>query len=167
MITALMMLVSPAFAATSGADSVPVMVTYLAQGGTIDAGGLYTAGSSAGTYRVIASAMGGKLADTASVTIAAALPRPSSIFDWRDASALCGLAPLVGVKCELPKGKSGKPPAEGPSEAPVLRPRIGFDDSLLRRGVIITLLGLGTVLTFGLWLGWAGRWGVYRDVMAV
>jgi plastocyanin len=47
-----------------------VAVTYRATGGTIDNSGLYTAGRSAGTYRVIAETLG--LADSAVVTIAAA-----------------------------------------------------------------------------------------------
>ena len=40
-------------------------VTYSATGGTISSGGLYTAGSTAGTFRVIAVQQGGTLADTA------------------------------------------------------------------------------------------------------
>jgi len=49
-----------------------VSVAYSATGGTISAGGLYTAGSSAGTFRVIATQSGGTLADTSTVTITAA-----------------------------------------------------------------------------------------------
>jgi hypothetical protein len=49
----------------------PVSVTYSATGGTITAGGLYTAGSVAGTYRVIASLTVGTLADSSDVTITA------------------------------------------------------------------------------------------------
>ncbi len=55
---------------TDAGDSVPVAVTYTAAGGTI-AGGLYTAGGTAGTYRVIA-ASAGEVADTSEVTVAAA-----------------------------------------------------------------------------------------------
>jgi hypothetical protein len=44
--------------------------TYKATGGTISAGGLYTAGSSSGSFRVIATDPSGK-ADTSSVTITA------------------------------------------------------------------------------------------------
>ena len=51
-------------------DSVAVSVTYAASGGSISAAGLYTAGQSAGTYRVLATQSGGTLADTAAVTIA-------------------------------------------------------------------------------------------------
>jgi hypothetical protein len=46
-------------------------VTYSVTGGTITAGGLYTAGSAAGGFQVVATAAGGA-ADTSAVTIAAA-----------------------------------------------------------------------------------------------
>ncbi len=54
-------------------DTVPVNPQYAATGGTISSGGQYTAGATAGTYRVIASLAvnGGTLADTAPVTISA------------------------------------------------------------------------------------------------
>src|SRR2546427_10906289 len=50
-------------------DSVALSVDYSATGGTISAAGMYTAGQSAGTYRVIAMQSGGALAHTAGVTI--------------------------------------------------------------------------------------------------
>lgn len=53
----------------SDGSSTPVTVTYGASGGTITSGGLYTAGSTAGTFRVIATQQGGTLADTSQVTI--------------------------------------------------------------------------------------------------
>jgi len=53
---------------SNGATTAP-SVTYVATGGTITAGGLYTAGSSAGAFRVIATQQGGTLADTAAVTV--------------------------------------------------------------------------------------------------
>jgi hypothetical protein len=56
---------------TSAGDSVPVAVTWSAKGGTITSSGLYTAGSSTGTFRVIAKQSSGTLADTAKVTITA------------------------------------------------------------------------------------------------
>lgn len=45
------------------------MVTWTATGGSMTPGGLYTAGSVAGTYRVIAVHQGGTLADTSAVTV--------------------------------------------------------------------------------------------------
>ena len=56
---------------SNGATTAPA-VTYSATGGTISGGGLYTAGGTAGTYRVIAVQQGGTLADTAAVTVTSA-----------------------------------------------------------------------------------------------
>jgi hypothetical protein len=53
-------------------DSVPVQVAYSATGGTISSTGVYTAGATAGTYRVIGSASG--LADTAAITLSSPTP---------------------------------------------------------------------------------------------
>jgi endo-1,4-beta-xylanase len=47
-----------------------VSVTYIATGGTITSSGFYTAGTSAGIFRVIAAQQGGTLADTSMVSIA-------------------------------------------------------------------------------------------------
>ncbi len=58
---------------SDGSTTTPA-VTYTATGGTITAGGLYTAGSTAGSFRVIAAQQGGTLADTSTVTIAALPP---------------------------------------------------------------------------------------------
>jgi len=46
-------------------------VTWSATGGTISSGGLFSAGSVGGNYRVIAKYTGGNIADTASVTVTA------------------------------------------------------------------------------------------------
>ncbi len=53
---------------SDGSTGIPA-VAYSASGGTITAGGLYTAGTSAGTYRVIATQQGGTKADTSAVTV--------------------------------------------------------------------------------------------------
>jgi hypothetical protein len=58
-----------AYGHNSLGDSVAVQASFNATGGTITSGGLYTAGSTTGTYRVVASASG--LADTAAVTLTA------------------------------------------------------------------------------------------------
>lgn len=55
---------------SNGATTAPA-VTYSATAGTVSATGLYTAGGSAGTSRVIAVLQGGTLADTSAVTITA------------------------------------------------------------------------------------------------
>jgi hypothetical protein len=54
-----------------------VNVSYSATGGTITSAGLYTAGSTAGDFHVVATQQGGTLDDTAAVTITA--PPPSGI----------------------------------------------------------------------------------------
>jgi hypothetical protein len=57
---------------------VAIGVTWRATGGSIDDGGGYTAGTAAGTYRVIAQTTDSALADTATVTITDAPPPPPS-----------------------------------------------------------------------------------------
>jgi hypothetical protein len=57
-----------AYGRNSVGDSVAVGVTFSATGGSITSGGLYTAGQTTGTYRVIATSSG--LSDTAVVTLA-------------------------------------------------------------------------------------------------
>jgi hypothetical protein len=58
-------------------STTPVGVTYSATGGTISSGGLYTAGSTAGTYRVIAVRTGDTLADTSVVTVTGGTTAPA------------------------------------------------------------------------------------------
>jgi parallel beta-helix repeat protein len=53
----------------SDGSTAAVNVAYSATGGTITSVGLYTAGSVAGSYRIIATQTGGTLADTSAVTI--------------------------------------------------------------------------------------------------
>jgi len=60
-----------AFGRMSNGDSTAVAATFTATGGTISAAGLYTAGATAGTYRVIATDASASFADTATVFIAA------------------------------------------------------------------------------------------------
>jgi hypothetical protein len=57
-------------------DSVTVSVSYAATGGTVSGSGAYTAGQSAGNYRVIADQKGGSLADTSVVTVTTMPPPP-------------------------------------------------------------------------------------------
>lgn len=57
-----------AYGRSATGDSMAVSVTYAATGGTITTSGAYTAGSTAGTYRVTATASTGQ-ADTAVVTV--------------------------------------------------------------------------------------------------
>ena len=55
-------------------DSVAVNASYSATGGTITAAGLYTAGSSAGTFRVIAQDPSTSLADTGTIAVTSVAP---------------------------------------------------------------------------------------------
>jgi hypothetical protein len=57
-----------AYGRTADGDSVAVTPTWAATGGTVTSSGLYTAGSTAGTFRVIATAS--SKADTSVVTVA-------------------------------------------------------------------------------------------------
>ena len=52
---------------TSAGDSVAVNVIFAATGGTVSESGLFTAGSTAGNYRIIATA--GAVADTSTITV--------------------------------------------------------------------------------------------------
>ncbi len=71
-------------------------VTYSATGGTITTGGLYTAGSTAGTFRVIAVQQGGTLADTSAVTLTATPPvLQAVILTPASASLATGAHPAV------------------------------------------------------------------------
>lgn len=55
----------------SDGSSAPIGVVWSATGGTIDAGGRYTAGTSLGQYRVVATNTSGTIADTVPVSITA------------------------------------------------------------------------------------------------
>lgn len=72
-------------------STATVGVVWSATGGSIDASGRYTAGTVAGTYRVIATGTAGVLADTASVTVSAPAPPPPSLV----AVVLTPLAPSL------------------------------------------------------------------------
>ncbi len=60
----------------SDGSTAAVSVTYAATGGTVSAAGLYTAGSTAGTFRVIAVQQGGTKADTSAITVTAGATPP-------------------------------------------------------------------------------------------
>lgn len=57
-------------------DSVAVNVSYSATGGTITPSGLYTAGSTAGAFRVIAGEAATSLSDTSAISVTDAPPPP-------------------------------------------------------------------------------------------
>jgi hypothetical protein len=83
------------FGRMSNGDSVAVSGTYAATGGTVTSTGLYTAGLTGGSYRIIA--ISGGLADTSSISISAALPDggptlgiPAGPMNVTDQTTWCG-----------------------------------------------------------------------------
>ena len=80
---------------SDGSTTAPA-VTWAATGGSVSSAGLYTAGTSAGTYRVVATQQGGGKADTAAVTITTSAPLPPpppSTGSWKEPG---GYYPIVG-----------------------------------------------------------------------
>ena len=78
----------------SDGSTSAVTVAWAAGGGTISSTGLYTAGQTAGTFRVIAAQSGGSLADTAAVTVDAPTTPPPPLASCArtvNASTLSGL----------------------------------------------------------------------------
>ena len=63
----------------SDGTTVPVTGTWTATGGTVTSAGVYTAGTTSGQFRVIATQSGGTFADTAAVTISTAAPTLQSV----------------------------------------------------------------------------------------
>ena len=98
---------------------VPIGAQWTATGGTIDAGGTFLAGDSAGTYRVIATNIPGTVADTATITISvppAPLPPPDSVITPAPPTI-----PVEPVPPSPPDSEPAPPPApEPPPPAPTL-----------------------------------------------
>ncbi len=94
-----------AYGRRANGDSVAVSVTYSATGGVISPAGLYTAGQTAGAYRVIAAQSGGTLADTAGVTISS-VPVASVTVTPTIASMLMGATLQLTA---TPKDSLGNP----------------------------------------------------------
>jgi hypothetical protein len=61
----------------SDGSTTAIVASFTTTGGTVSGSGLYTAGATAGTFRVIATQQGGTLADTANVTVTAVQPPPT------------------------------------------------------------------------------------------
>jgi hypothetical protein len=95
---------------------VAVGVNWTTSGGSIDAGGTYTAGDTAGTYQVIATNTAGTLADTATITIAAppVLPPPSDSGNPAPPTIPITPAPPDSTPTDT------TPPVEPPPPPPVL-----------------------------------------------
>src|SRR3989454_826921 len=86
-------------------DSVAVSVTYAASGGSIAAAGVCAAGQGVGAGRVMATESGGRLADTAAVTIAS-VPVASVAVSPASASVTVGQTVQLTA---TPKDASGNP----------------------------------------------------------
>jgi hypothetical protein len=86
------------FGRNSVGDSVAIDVTFHATGGTITPSGLYTAGQTVGTFKVIASSS--ELADTAVVTLA-------QTSDGGGPTPIPGPTPVPGAGTGIPMGLSG------------------------------------------------------------
>jgi hypothetical protein len=88
---------------TSDGTTTAITATFTATGGTITPSGLYTAGSTAGTFRVTATQSGGSLADTAAVTVSVPSPTPTNGHTYFLADAESGsvVPPFLswGVYC--------------------------------------------------------------------
>jgi hypothetical protein len=91
-----------AYGRTTGGDSVAVNVVFTATGGTVTPGGLFTAGQSAGNFRVVATS--GELADTSTVTVTVPLGSgpasgtpfgPFDLFKSASAPAVSGFTGTV------------------------------------------------------------------------
>jgi hypothetical protein len=92
----------------SDSSRVAVGVNWTATGGVIDVGGLYKAGSTPGTYRVIGTHVSTGYADTATVTVNAAFPQsirisPSSV------SLSTGMKQQYSVTATMSDGSTTSP----------------------------------------------------------
>jgi hypothetical protein len=68
-----------AYGRNSAGDSIPVTVTFSATGGSVTSSGLYTAGTTGGTFRLIAKESTTGAADTSGVTVVAASVSPTAV----------------------------------------------------------------------------------------
>ncbi len=85
----------------SDGTTTTVPVIYAATGGTITADGLYSAGQTSGSYRVVAKHQGGSLADTSAVTITESAPGGTTGEQARMADSL---VESIGVNNHLERG---------------------------------------------------------------
>ncbi|HEY7636578.1 MAG TPA: hypothetical protein VH763_13585 [Gemmatimonadales bacterium] len=89
-----------AYGLTKSGDSVSIAVAFSATGGTISPTGLFTAGSKAGTFKVIARDTVSRLADTTKVTVALA----SSSASPNPVPSTTPVHPPVGTAPDFPIG---------------------------------------------------------------
>ncbi len=105
---------------SDGSASYPP-VDFTATGGSVTVQGLYTAGTAAGTYRVIATEPVTGRADTAVVTIAAAPPSGSS-YAWTFSQGATGVQPAGWTETSAPANAAWSVEADaGAPDGRVLR----------------------------------------------
>lgn len=101
-----------AYGMSANGDSVLVSPTYSATGGTIDTGGVYTAGSTPGTYLVVATAVvnpsGSTTADTSAVTVGGGSTVPVASVEVTPASASIAAGASVQLAA-TPRDANGNP----------------------------------------------------------
>lgn len=94
---------------TNGGSGAPA-VTWSATGGSISSTGLFTAGSSAGTYRVIARQNGGTIADTVNLTVAVTAPTLTDLrVSPKTATVQTGLTQQFTVAATWSNGSTTAP----------------------------------------------------------
>jgi hypothetical protein len=121
-------------------QAVPIGVNWSATGGSIDAGGTYVAGDTAGTFQVIGMNTAGTVADTATVTISAPASPPPPPPDPSPAPVLVKVK-LVPGAATLATGASWQFTAYGQTAA---------GDSVAIGNVVFNAPG-GTVNASGLY----------------
>jgi hypothetical protein len=116
---------------SNGSTAAPA-VTYSATGGTISPAGLYTAGSTTGTFRVIARQTSGTLADTSAVTISGSAPPPPT---WTVAAP--ALPTLLNTTYSAPTGQTINVAAGGNLQGALNSAACG-DEVVLAAGAVFT-----------------------------
>ena len=116
---------------SNGSTATPT-VTYTATGGTISPAGLYTAGSTTGSYQVIARQSAGTLADTTAVTISGSAPPPPS---W--APTAPALPALLNTTYVAPSGSAVNVGVGGNLQSAINSANCG-DEILLSPGATYT-----------------------------
>lgn len=104
---------------SDGSTAAPA-VTYSATGGTITSGGLYTAGGTVGSFRVIAVHQGGTLADTSTLTLVAPGPNQNEPAGY----VAIATQPFNSLTADGWRIESGSPTLSSDPTAPVSPPEI-------------------------------------------
>jgi uncharacterized protein YjdB len=119
----------------SDSTTVPLAPTYSATGGSINSSGVYTAGNTTGTFRVIAASQG--KADTSPVVIQ---PRPVATVTLTPASATIGILGTVQLTATLRDAQgnvlTGRPITWGSLNLPIATVNAG----------LVTGVAVGTAL---------------------